>query len=163
MILIFKGIAILFFIVSGWVCIKYFAYKIAKNEAFNEFDTIKKQIDNQYDFILYLISKYESSMVNEQKQITEIKDLITKAKNFSLEKDGADIIIAFANAVFQKTEGIVTNYTDILEEYRSSHTKFNNYAEKYNNAAKKLRYYIDVFPTSFICRLSKVKTLNYIY
>ena len=113
------------------------------------FDLLHAQIIKRYDLILNALNNVANSNLAEETRI-----LIKKALEFSVQQEGRDRIIRFANAIFDNSKKLSLT----LEE----DNEFEFAKTQYNDFAKQLRHYIDVFPTSFMARVSLIITKDYL-
>ena len=145
--MIFGIVLIILCILLVWLCAKYFILRGSDIIAHNAFDKLHVQINKRYDLILDILNNTENNPL-----VSETRDLIEKAKNFSAKKDGIDRIVRFANAIFENAEQI----SALPEDNKD----FNDAKNNYNQCTQKLRHYVDVFPTSLMARFANIKFLD---
>ena len=132
-----------------WLFIKYMTLVICDKKVCVAFDLLHAQIIKRYDLILNALNNVANSNLAEETRI-----LIKKALEFSVQQEGRDRIIRFANAIFDNSKKLSLT----LEE----DNEFEFAKTQYNDFAKQLRHYIDVFPTSFMARVSLIITKDYL-
>ncbi len=140
--------SVLLLVYIAWLFIRYCTLIISNKKAYKAFFALHEQINKRYGILL---SKLDSYNENE-KLVSETKGFINKAVQFSYQKEGVDRIIRFANAIFDNAKqlGLTVN----------EDTEFNNAKFHYNKCAQKLKYYVDVFPTSLMARLAHIQFLD---
>ena len=166
-------ISIIFLLICLWVGVKYLALITAKKNAYREFNKFCKELIIHYESILPALFASKKFMQNEKDTISETINFINKAKDFTIEKDGNERIIGYANAIFKNINDIIQksdSYTNekeafynALAKYNESKNNFDNEIKKYNHSAKTLKHYVDVFPSSLIARFLNIKTMDYIF
>ena len=139
---------VLFLALIIWLSVKYFVLIGANRIALNAFNIIHAQINKRYGLILNRLD----SCTDNQELASDTKNLILKALEFSLVKDGTERIIRFANAIFDNIENLSITIEDD-SDYNSAKTH-------YNTSVKELRHYVDVFPTSLMARMLRIKFLD---
>ena len=140
---------VLFLAVLILLFVKYMTLVICDKKVCVAFDLLHAQIRKRYDLILNALKNKEDSALAD-----ETRNLIKKALDFSVQKDGRDRIIRFANAIFENSEKLALQI-DADNEFVFAKTQYNDFA-------KQLRHYIDVFPTSFMARVSLIITKDYL-
>ena len=113
------------------------------------FDLLHVQILKRYDLILNALKNTENSALAD-----ETRNLIKKALEFNVKNDGRDRIIRFANAIFDNSKKLALQI--------DTDSEFDFAKKQYNDFAKQLRHYIDVFPTSFMARVALIITKDYL-
>ena len=170
-LVLFEITTIVILIIGLWICYKYIMLTISKHNADKSFCNFKENLNSEYNNIkdFFMLSKL---YVNNNQDIIPITiDLIVKASSFTIEKDGNERIIGFANAIFNNTNKVYKE-VDLLENkpenlsiaiktFEKSKDKFNKQKEIYNNHAKILKKYVDTFPTSLIARLKRITTMDF--
>ena len=141
---------IILIILLVWLSVNYIILKGSNIIARDAFDKLHLQINKRYDLILNNLSNADNSEF-----VSETRNLIEKAKNFSAQKDGIDRIIRFANAIFENAEQ--------LSALPENDSYFNDAKNNYNQCAQKLRHYVDVFPTSLMARFANIKFLDLLH
>ena len=131
------------------------------------YENLKTQYNNVREF---LNSVKESSA--QRDLIDEVLGNITKAMEMSEEKDGNERIIGYANYIFAKADDIKQeiksaenqgeDIISALQNYEASQDKFKTKKDNYNESIKRLKRYVDVFPTSFVARLKYITTKDFI-
>ena len=140
-------LGILFIALAAWICIKYFVLLGTVRIASDAFNKVHLQINKRYKLILENLDNCKEN----NDLVSETKELITKALDFNKQTDGTDRIIRFANAIFDNAEKLSITTED------SDFTAAKKY---YNDCAQQLRHCTDVFPTSFMARLSEIRFID---
>jgi TolA-binding protein len=162
------GFFIIVLLICLWLGIKYLLLLNAKRIADKSMNNIFNKINNQYDVIMSLFSQFSVLSLESRNLVQNTKKLIAQAQDFSVEKDGNEIIIAYANTIFENvqkfTDSIIEKTPDDnnVTKYYYQLAVFNKSKEEYNTCAKNLRHYVDTFPTSFFARLKSIKTIDYL-
>ena len=169
-IVLIEIITIIVLLVCLWVALKYIMLVMKKYKADIAFGIFYKILMEQYNIISAFMENVKI-MLPDGKIINETYDLIAKAKELTIKKDGNERIIGYANAITEKAKQIfiLLNNSEVknemllkeLEKYSNSVKKFNVEKEKYNSVAQKLKYYVDVFPTSLMARLMHITTMDF--
>ena len=95
------------------------------------------------------------------------KKLISQAQDFSIEKDGNERIVGYANSILANvqtfTEAILEKEpeNDSVMKFKYLQAVFDRAKDDYNLSAQKLKHYVDTFPTSFYARLKCIKTMDF--
>ena len=140
---------ILFAALLIWLFIKYMTLIICDKKVCVAFDLLHVQILKRYDLILNALKNTENSALAD-----ETRNLIKKALEFNVKNDGRDRIIRFANAIFDNSKKLALQI--------DTDSEFDFAKKQYNDFAKQLRHYIDVFPTSFMARVALIITKDYL-
>ena len=164
-------IAIIILLLALWLSINYALLKGEHYSAEKAFEHIYKIIKAQYGEVQEFLDLVKTNSAQKE-LIDETLGYITKALGFSIEKDGNERIIGYANAISENTKKIKTeiaskenldeNIKNVLGKYESALNNFNKEKDAYNLTAKRLRHYLDVFPTSFMARLQRITTIDYL-
>lgn len=167
MILLIEIAIVIILFIALLYGIKYALLISIKYNADKDFNILFNNLNKHYDIINTLFSNlpYISQECSELTENT--KNLIFQAYNFSIQKDGNERIIAYANSILENTNKIIEategKETNIdIQKYNNELSKFNVIKENYNHSARNLRHYADVFPTSLFARLKKIKTMDYL-
>lgn len=167
MVLFFEIAMVVILVITLVYGIKYIMLLVVKYEADKDFKNLFKALSNQYKAvntllpILFALSPESSSIIEDT------KNLMSKAVDFSIEKDGNERIIAYANSILENADIVLNSISETntenadIKEYVKILNGFEKYKNKYNKSAKRLRHYADVFPTSFFARLKRITTMDY--
>jgi len=167
MILVIEIAAVIILVFCLSYVIKYGILLTVKHDADKAFGELFAVLPKLYEAVITLFSTQDALSEEDRTLAENTKTLIFKALNFSVAKDGNERIIAYANSILDNTEKFIEiaaekSYTGInAGQYNSLLEGFNKTKKHYNDCAKKLRHYIDVFPTSFFARVKKIKTMDY--
>jgi len=148
--------------------IKYTTLLFAKRNADKEFQNIDTELKKYYEVVKELFSHFSGLSVEDEKLAEDTQKLIAAASDFSIEKDGNERIIGYANSILENTKNFVDSITAAdaenmnVKQYKTYLQKFNREKEYYNKSAQYLRHYVDVFPTSLMARLKLIKTMDYL-
>lgn len=162
------GFFIIVLFICLWLGIKYLLLLNAKCCADKSMNNIFNKLSNQYDVIMSLFSQFSVLSLESRSLVQNTKKLIAQAQEFSVEKDGNEIIIAYANTIFENVQKFTDSITEKSPDdnnvikYCYQLAVFNKSKEEYNACAKKLSHYVDTFPTSFFARLKNIKTMDYL-
>lgn len=163
---VFIEICVIFILlVSLWIAWNYVLLIIAKHNVDKEFSKLFEMLKEYYALIRIYLGKNQNC-IQEQTLVEQTNQYIEKAANFSIEKDGNERIIAYANSIINNLQLIQDsmNTSDDEPSNNDMHKfqdRFNKVKESYNESAKKLRHYADVFPTSILARLKKIFIVDY--
>ncbi len=170
-IVLFEIVVIAILVICLWVAWKYILLVMSKSNADKAFSKLAFVLQKNYDNIELFLNSSLNFIGENRDFINKILENISKAKDFSIEKDGNERIIGYANSILNSTQEIL----DILENsnnseeinclcqrYKASHANFITEKNNYNLKAQQLRHYVDVFPTSLISRFKNIKTMDYI-
>ena len=155
---------IIILLVCLWIAWNYILLIIAKRNVDNEFSQLFMMLKEYYTLILTYLEENQNC-IQEQTLVEQTNQYIEKAANFSIEKDGNERIIAYANSIINDLQLIQGSMNTSDDEPNNNMLKFqdrfNKVKESYNESAKKLRHYADVFPTSLLARLKKIFIVDY--
>lgn len=161
----------IFLLVCLWGCINYFLLMVSKYQADICFRDLSKKIKEQYYNIRSFLSR-SSDYVKDTKLVNETQTYISNALNFTIKDDGNERIIGYANAIFNNVKKIITEIKEnsdknntieqMIQNYMQASKEFEEAKNRYILTSKKLRHYVDVFPTSLMARLKNIKTMDYI-
>ena len=155
---------IIILLVCLWIAWNYVLLIIAKHNVDKEFSKLFEMLKEYYALIRIYLEKNQNR-IQEQTLIEQTNQYIEKAANFSIEKDGNERIIAYANSIINNLQLIQGSMNTSDDEPNNNMLKFqdrfNKVKESYNESAKKLRHYADVFPTSLLARLKKIFIVDY--
>ena len=166
--LLLEIFSVVLLLISLWLGIKYLILLTVKHNADRAFEKLCSKLKKQYELIDTLFSQFSVMSVEERSFTENIKNLISQAAEFSIEKDGNERIIGYANSILENVEifvdGIVQKDAENqnVQKYNSKMLDFNKTKDSYNKSAKILRHYVDVFPTSLMARLKEIKTMDYL-
>ena len=99
--------------------------------------------------------------------VQSTKKLISTAQEFTIEKDGNERIIGYANSILDNVQKFAVSIlekepeNEPLKKYNYLLAVFNKPKEDYNKSAQRLKHYVDTFPTSFYARLKNIKTMDF--
>ena len=155
---------IIILLVCLWIAWNYILLIIAKRNVDNEFSQLFMVLKEYYTLILTYLEENQNC-IQEQALVEQTNQYIEKAANFSIEKDGNERIIAYANSIINNLQLIQgsmnTSNDEPNNDMHKFQDRFNKVKESYNESAKKLRHYADVFPTSLLARLKKIFIVDY--
>ena len=149
-----------------WLGINYLLLLHAKKNADRTMLDVCIKLQQQYDAIINLFSQFHILSLENRTLVQNTKKLISQAQEFSQEKDRNEMIIAYANTILENvkkvTESIFEKEPDneYIKKYNYLLAVFTKVKDDYNKAARKLRHYVDVFPTSFFARLKGITTMD---
>ena len=151
-----------------WIGVKYLLLLHAKSNADKAMFEVCNKLIQQYDAILSLFSQFHVLSLENRTLVQNTKKLIAKAQDFTPENDRNEMIIAYANSILEN----VKKFTDsiIEKEPENEYIKKYNYMlavytksrDDYNASARKLRHYVDVFPTSLFARFERISMMDYL-
>ncbi len=160
---------VIILLICLWCIINYTMLMFTKHSADKIFELTFIEINKQYEYISQILL---TNNLFEQEQCPlsdETKSLINTASSFSVEKDGNERIIGYANAINKNMQTLIQS---IKEEFYSTNKDIINYLEKqkefekikkhYNETAKSLKHFVDVFPTSLMARLKNIRTMDFL-
>ena len=163
MVLVFEIALVLVLFICLIYGIKYLLLLAVKQNADNAFEQLYKALPKFYGAVEKLISEIRTLAPENTSLVTDTQNLISQALNFSIEKDGNERIIAYANVIAENVKKLAETTENINKDrYNLLFSDFAKVKNKYNAAAKKLRRYADVFPTSFYARLKKITIMDYL-
>ena len=168
----FEIFIVVLLLICLWISWKYIMLTISKHNADKAFNNFKENLNIEYknvrDFLL-LSQPYINDINNI---IPATLDFIVKSSSFTVEKDGNERIIGYANAILNNTKNIYkevnsienkqNKLSDAILIFEKSQKEFNKQKEIYNLHAEILKKYVDTFPSSLIARLKKITTMDYI-
>ena len=136
-----------------------------RNDVINEFKNLDKLLKSKYSLVNSIINENSVNLL----QINSLKEYILKQQVYisSLEAipENIDRRIALDWDLDNKTNELITyiksnSESSYINDFDTIQIKIINNKIKYNNKAKKLRHLVDVFPSSFLARLNKIKYFN---
>ncbi len=149
-----------------WCGIKYLLLLYAKRNADKSMKRVFDELLQQYDAIINMFSQFHVLSLENRTLVQNTKKLIIQAQNFSLEKDRNEMIIAYANSVFENVQKFTDSIlekepeNEYIKKYCYLQSAFNKLKDDYNSSALKLRHYVDVFPTSLFARFKSITTMD---
>lgn len=166
--LIIELITVIILLICLWVGLNYIMLIISKYNADKNFNILFEHLKLQYETINNILSQFSLLPQDKQKLLDETKKYISQATNFSIETDGNERIIAFANAICKNIEILINVFEEYntnnpnIDKYLGMQKEFNRIKDSYNKTAEKLKHYVDVFPSSLMARMKKITTMDYI-
>ena len=156
---------IIILLVCLWIAWNYILLIIAKRNVDKEFSQLFEMLKEYYALIRMYLEENQNC-IQEQALVEQTYQYIDKATNFSIEKDGNERIIAYANSIINNLQLIQSSTNTPDNSIDNSNIlkfqdKFNKVKETYNKSAIKLRHYADVFPTSLLARFKKIFIVDY--
>lgn len=138
---------------------------IKRNNVLKEFKKIEKLLTIKYTIIDNIINDNIQNNQTVQPLCEYIKYLKNRIINIERNPDNIDQIFALDWDLNNKTNELISNIkrnitSKYLDEYESLQKEFDKNKAIYNTNAKKLRHLTDVFPSSFLARLSRIKYIN---
>jgi len=167
MVLLIGIIAIIILSVLLWLGINYLMLSICKYRADKMFFTLDKYLKEEYKVIYDVLTQLNLLTLDKQKLLDDTKRFLSQALDFSIEKDGNERIIGYANAILENIK-IISNLSNeiadnpSLNKLKNMQKKSEQLINDYNNSAQKLKHYVDVFPSSLMARLKRISTMDYI-
>ena len=167
MVLFFEIAMVVILVITLVYGIKYIMLLVVKYEADKDFKNLFKALSNQYKAVNTLLPILSALSPESSSIIEDTKNLISKAVDFSIEKDGNERIIAYANSILENADIVLNSISETntenadIKEYVKILNGFEKYKDKYNKSAQRLRHYADVFPTSFFARLKRITIMDY--
>ena len=149
-----------------WSGIKYLLLLEAKRNADRAMSEVCNKLTQQYDAITNMFSQFHILSLENRTIVQNTKKLIAQAQDFSPEKDRNEIIIAYANSIIENvkkvTDSILEKEPDnvYIQKYNYLLAVYTKVRDDYNTSARKLRHYVDYFPTSFFARLKGITTMD---
>lgn len=165
--LVFIEICIIIILLAClWITWNYVLLIITKRNVDKEFNQLFEKLKEYYALIRVYLEKNQN-YIQEQALIEQTNKYIEKAVDFSIEKDGNERIIAYANSIINNLQ-LIQNSTNTPDNFTENsdflkfQDKFDKAKKSYNASAIKLRHYADVFPTSLLARFKKIFIVDYI-
>ena len=144
----------LFFIMIVFIClwlgINYLLLLHAKKNADRTMLDVCIKLQQQYDAIINLFSQFHILSLENRTLVQNTKKLIAQAQEFSQEN-----VKKVTESIFEKEPD-----NEYIKKYNYLLAVFTKVKDDYNKAARKLRHYVDVFPTSFFARLKGITTMD---
>lgn len=136
-----------------------------RNNVLKEFKKIEKLLTIKYTIIDNIINDNFQNNQHLQSLCEYIQSLKNRIINIERNPDNIDQIFALDWDLNNKTNELIINIkknnpSKYIDEYESLQKKFDKNKAIYNSNAKKLRHLTDVFPSSFLARLSRIKYIN---
>ena len=156
MVLVFEIALVIILFVCLVYGIKYIVLLSVKHDADKNFEKLCNALPKFYGALNEMFS---NSGCENSIPFQDTQKLISKALDFSAEKDGNERIIAYANSIMKNALILADMVSEKDNKLFADYEKLKN---QYNKSAQKLRHYADVFPTSFYARLKKIKTMDYL-
>ena len=168
MFLVFEILTVLILFVSLIYGIKYILLLSAKRNTDKSFCKTFDELLLLYEEIITLFSLNPADSFDDKNLVGDTKKLISEAKTFSIQTDSNERIIAYANTILENTKTFTDRICEkegenlSIKNYNKQVNEFNKTKELYNSSAIKLKYYVDVFPTSLFARLKDIKTVDFL-
>ena len=165
--IIIKLIFIAIIFTCLWFGIKYLLLIQAKQNSDKAFVGVYNKLQPQYDVIINLFSQFPVLSLENRSLVQNTKKLISTAQEFTIEKDGNERIIGYANSILNNVQKFVVSIlekepdNESIKKYNYLMAVFNKPKEDYNKSAQRLKHYVDTFPTSFYARLKDIKTMDF--
>ena len=150
-----------------WLGIKYLLLIQAKQHSDKAFAGVYNKLQPQYDAIINLFSQFPVLSLENRTLVQNTKKLILTAQDFTIEKDGNERIIGYANSILNNVQRFAVSVlekepdNESIKKYNYLLAVFNKPKEDYNKSAQRLKHYVDTFPTSFYARLKDIKTMDF--
>ncbi len=150
-----------------WLGIKYLLLIQAKQNSDKAFAGVYIKLQPQYDAIINLFSQFPVLSLENRTLVQNTKKLILTAQDFTIEKDGNERIIGYANSILNNVQRFAVSVlekepdNESIKKYNYLLAVFNKPKEDYNKSAQRLKHYVDTFPTSFYARLKDIKTMDF--
>lgn len=150
-----------------WLGIKYLLLIQAKQNSDKAFAGVYNKLQPQYDAIINLFSQFPVLSLENRTLVQNTKKLILTAQDFTIEKDGNERIIGYANSILNNVQRFAVSVlekepdNESIKKYNYLLAVFNKPKEDYNKSAQRLKHYVDTFPTSFYARLKDIKTMDF--
>ena len=150
-----------------WLGIKYLLLIQAKQTSDKAFAGVYNKLQPQYDAIINLFSQFPVLSLENRTLVQNTKKLILTAQDFTIEKDGNERIIGYANSILNNVQRFAVSVlekepdNESIKKYNYLLAVFNKPKEDYNKSAQRLKHYVDTFPTSFYARLKDIKTMDF--
>lgn len=163
-----KVLLIIFFLLCLWFAWQRTLLIIAYRNACHSFNKFFADFKKYTEVICMFLDEYQKITNADIEKVNKTFEFISKIRDFSVEVDGNERIIGYMNAILSNADDLLSvfeleeNKSDIHEKYLISKKNFETEKEKYNNDAKILKHYVDVFPTSFIARLKDIRFVDYV-
>lgn len=167
MFLILGVFVSIFVYICLWLGVKYILLLKAKRDADKSLTDIYYKLQQQYEAIISLFSQFHILSLENRNLLQNTKKLISLARDFSIEKDGNERIIGYANSILENVQIITDSVlekepeNDYIMRFRYLQAVFNRAKDEYNVSAQKLKHYVDTFPASFFARLKNIRTMDF--
>ena len=152
----------LFIVLVLYITTAYFNLVFTKKDVFKLFKKLDLKLNARYGLAIELSKIINDS--NKQEYISKIcnhlRVLTNDYKNIDRKLALNIEISSFVKQAIErikKDNYLQTEYINLIEEYQVLENDISELSIKYNQIAKKLRKYVDIFPTSFIARLVNIK------
>ena len=166
--LFFESLLIVILCLCLYTAQAYIMLIISKCRGDKSFDILFIELKKHIFITKEFLESFNNSDNIDAELVNETISFITKLTDFSVEKDGNERIIGYANAIFINMEKILILLTEnnfqnnVYKKYQISEQNFENTKLIYNSKAKRLKHYIDTFPSSLIARFKNIRTMDYI-
>ena len=161
-------------VVALWLFYGYTSATNAYNETLKCFGFIDRELNNRYKLINEIIAGSHNCIEKEKPIIEDISNLQNNAVTLGLNPEFINRRMAFDKeleikseqliSAIKENEQIVSNeqIKNNIMAYEHACNKIIKLKQDFNISAKKLRKAVDVFPSSLMARLNKIKSFDYI-
>jgi len=161
---------VIILLICLWCIVNYMMLILTKRSTDKLFHIVLSELKKLYEYILQILSE-NTLFEQEQNQIVEeTKNLINTASVFSVSKDGNERIVGYANSILKNIQNLLDGIkekeaflTDAnIQNFVEKQKEFNKIKQHYNESAKNLKHFADVFPTSLMARLKCIRTMDFL-
>ena len=156
-----------------WLYWGYVSVTKKKDESLDCFENLDRELKKRYEIITHIISVSKNCMPHEQSLIDEISKLRDEVVDLGLKPEFMNRRMALDKELERKSEQLLSvikvnpqlmsdmSVENSLKSYEMLNNEVNLAKQDYNASAKILRKAVDVFPSSFMARLNKIQSTDY--
>ena len=170
MMFVLKGLLILICLIIAGSLFVYYSVIYKQNCVKKSYKLIDSLLQKRYALISSIISHIQS-IYNNPSQISYILGLRDEVMTMDSSYENLDRKFAFDGELSTNMKSLIetlsntdiqdnTELSNIIQTYNDLDKKIKACGKIYNKNAKILRHAVDVFPSSFISRLSRIKYAN---
>jgi len=160
-------------LIGIWLYYSYLSVKKKSENLLDAFEYVDTALNKRYGLLTDLIFIIQNNAVQEQSLIKEISNLRDKVIDLGLKREFINRRIALDRELEKKTDKLIASlkanlnvasemdFDEVIKNYAEISNDINAAKKEYNTVAYALRRAVDVFPTSFMARLSNIKSFDY--
>lgn len=152
-----KIILIVLCVFCVWIILNYIILIIKQMQTMNMFKKMDLLLIKKYTFLTKFLSNPDFS---NDKNVIEICKYLNELVNLPQGCKFINRKLAL-NYIISNLLEPVFKIKNIPDEYKLIKSELENYGVIYNNNASKLKYRVEIFPTSIIARLLNIKTVDF--